>query len=145
MRRPFATGLSLALLIVVADQGTKWLATNFLDYRTPLAVCPYFNLTLLHNTGAAFSLLAFAGGWQRWFFSALAILASVYIVYLLRGSAPNATGYRTGLVLILGGAIGNLIDRLRFGYVVDFIQVYYQEWSWPAFNVADSAITIGAV
>lgn len=144
LRPSFALCLGWTAFIIVLDQATKWLAANALEYGVPLAVCPSFNLNLLHNTGAAFSFLAAAGGWQRWFFAALAITASAYIVHLLRLPTVGVA-YRSGLVMVLGGALGNLIDRIHLGYVVDFIQVYYREWSWPAFNVADSAISVGAV
>ncbi|MSR14408.1 MAG: lipoprotein signal peptidase [Gammaproteobacteria bacterium] len=141
----FATCAALALLIIGTDQVTKWLAVGTFDYGVPMPLCPGLNLTLLHNTGAAFSFLASAGGWQRWFFVALATAASGYLVYLLRLPTPSSASYRLGLAFVLGGALGNLIDRLWLGYVVDFIQVYYRQWYWPAFNVADSAITVGAV
>lgn len=145
LRPSFAACLGWTSLIILLDQATKWLAANTLEYGAPRAVCASFNLTLLHNTGAAFSFLSAAGGWQRWFFSALAVAASVYIVHLLRQPSPGGVAYRSGLSLVLGGALGNLIDRIHLGYVVDFIQVYYREWFWPAFNVADSAISVGAV
>lgn len=139
----FRAWLAVSGAVVVLDQITKFIASHWLIYNQPLAVMPGFNLTLLHNPGAAFSFLADAGGWQRWFFAGLALAVSVYIVVLLRAASPLA--HRGGLSLILGGALGNLIDRIHLGYVVDFIQVYYQTWYWPAFNIADSAITSGAV
>ena len=138
----FRAWLALAAGVVVVDHITKFIASRGLSYDQPVPVLPGFNLTLLHNSGAAFSFLAEAGGWQRWLFSALALGISLYLVVLLRASSPPA--HRGGLSLILGGAIGNLIDRINLGYVVDFIQVYYKTWFWPAFNVADSAITLGA-
>ena len=104
-----------------------------------------FRSTLMHNTGAAFSFLSDAGGWQRWFLSAVAIGVSVFLVIWLKRLTDTQKLQATALALILGGAIGNVIDRLWLGHVVDFIQVYYDEWYWPAFNIADSAITIGAV
>ncbi len=138
-----ARWLGLTLLALVLDQLTKAWASGALEYAQPLAVMPMFNLTLLHNTGAAFSFLAQAGGWQRWFFAGVALLVSVVLlVWLLRvrvGKGIEAAG----LALILGGALGNLYDRVAYGYVVDFIDVYYQQWHWPAFNIADSAITLG--
>ena len=106
---------------------------------------PFVNLTLTHNTGAAFSLLHRAGGWQRWLFAALAVVVSIAIVIWLKRLPRNARWTAAGLALVLGGALGNLWDRLAHGYVVDFIDFYYGEWHWPAFNVADSAITLGAV
>ena len=145
LRPSFKAALLIVLAIIVLDQITKVIATRALSYGVPLPVFPSFNLTLLHNTGAAFSLLASAPGWQRWLFSGLAAVASLYIAYLLRGASVVGWVYRGGLTLVLGGALGNLLDRLRLGYVVDFIQVFYGRWYFPAFNVADSAISLGAV
>ena len=105
---------------------------------------PSFNLLLTYNTGAAFSFLAGAGGWQRWFFLGLGSLVSIGLIVWLRRLKPTETRLATALALILGGAIGNLIDRAWLGQVIDFIQIYYQHWYWPAFNLADSAITVGA-
>ncbi len=108
-----------------------------------IAVMPYFNLTYVHNTGAAFSFLSEAGGWQRWFFAAMAfIISGVLSVWLYR-LKKHETLLAIALALVLGGAIGNLIDRLAYGYVIDFLDVYYQSWHWPAFNVADMAISLG--
>ncbi|MDH4276408.1 MAG: signal peptidase II [Gammaproteobacteria bacterium] len=137
-------GLVIAAVIMIADQITKVMATNSLMLYQPLPVMPMFNLTLMHNTGAAFSFLSEAGGWQRWFFTALAIGVSGVIIYWLRKMPATERWQGIGLALIMGGALGNVIDRIRLGYVVDFIQVYYDTYYWPAFNVADSAITIGA-
>ena len=134
-----------ALAICVLDQLTKLAASTHLDYGVPLAVMPSFNLTLLHNTGAAFSMLNDANGWQRWLFSGIALVVSCGVLGWLIRMDRSERWEACGLVLILGGAVGNLIDRLRLGYVVDFIHVYYQQHSFPAFNVADSAITVGAV
>ena len=134
----------LAAAVVVSDQITKALATARLDYGEPVVVTAFFNLTLLHNTGAAFSFLGDADGWQRWLFVGLAIGVSVVLAVWLRAAVRARAPLFVGLALILGGAIGNLIDRLRLGYVVDFIQVHYAGWYFPAFNVADSAITVGA-
>ena len=136
--------LLLALLIVVLDQFTKQLADNLLVYGDPLAVLPSFNLTLLYNKGAAFSFLNSAGGWQRWFFTAVAVVVSIVIVFWLKATGEEQRWTPAGLVLILGGAIGNVIDRVIFGHVIDFIQVYYDTFYWPAFNIADSAICVGA-
>lgn len=134
----------LALLLVLLDQYTKYLATGSLEYGRPVPVFFWFNLTLHHNTGAAFSFLHSAGGWQRYFFSIVAAVISLGVVvwlYLLpRGQRLLAAG----LALILGGALGNLWDRVALGYVVDFISVHYQGWYFPTFNIADSAITVGA-
>ncbi len=131
-------------LVIVADQATKGWAAWALAYGQPLVIFPSFNLTLLHNQGAAFSVLATAAGWQRWVLSALAVGVSAYLVTVLNSAQTMSRLYRCGLSLILGGAIGNLIDRVVHGYVVDFIQVYYEHWYFPAFNIADSAITVGA-
>jgi signal peptidase II len=110
-----------------------------------VAVLPFFNFTLAYNSGAAFSFLADAGGWQRWFFVALALAISAGLVVWLYRLRANVWGEAVAITLILGGALGNVIDRLWHGHVIDFIDVYYQNWHWPAFNVADSAITVGAV
>lgn len=145
MKLSFSGWLGVATGVVALDQATKILASGMLSYGAPLPVLPSFNLTLLHNPGAAFSFLADANGWQRWLFTGLALGVSAYLVVLLRSTEPQAAGYRAGLSLILGGAIGNVVDRVRYGHVVDFIQVYFRDWYFPAFNVADAAITVGAV
>lgn len=143
---PLRGWLGLALLVVGLDQATKWLATAALNLHQPVPVLPSFNLTLMHNTGAAFSLLSQAGGWQRWFFVALGVGVSVAILWWLKSPGSRDRAWLcTALALVLGGALGNVIDRVAYGYVVDFIQVYYDRFYWPAFNVADSAITVGAV
>lgn len=136
--------LWLSIAVIVADQLTKYLATDLLNYAEPVAVIPFFNLTLLHNTGAAFSFLSEAGGWQRWFFASMAIGVSVGIGIWLSRLDSKQRWLAIALALIVGGALGNLWDRLYFGYVVDFIDVYYQSYHWPAFNIADSAIFVGA-
>lgn len=135
----------LALVMVLLDQYTKTLATESLVYARPVEVFSWFNLTLQHNTGAAFSFLSDAGGWQRWFFTVVAVVISgVLIVWLFM--APRAHWLLgLSLALILGGAVGNVWDRVALGYVVDFISVHYQGWYFPAFNIADSAITVGAI
>lgn len=135
--------LWLSVLVVVLDQVTKQLANSLLTYEHPLHLLPSLNLTLVYNTGAAFSFLSTASGWQRWFFIALGLLAAVVmVVWLSRLSARDRLG-GMAVSLILGGALGNVIDRVWHGRVIDFIDVYYRHWHWPAFNVADSAITIG--
>lgn len=137
--------LWLSGLVIALDQATKAAASAWLAAYRPVEVIPgFFNLTLMHNTGAAFSMLADAGGWQRWFFTALALVVSGVIVAWLRKLPGDERWQAAALSLILGGALGNVIDRIRFGHVVDFIQVYYEHWYFPAFNVADSAITVGA-
>lgn len=135
--------LALAAVIVVIDQITKVvIMQNFVLHET-LFVTSFFNLVRVHNAGAAFSLLADAGGWQRVFFIVVAVVASIWVVWLLR-RYPQQKLFCLALGMILGGAIGNLIDRVLFGAVVDFVQVHYAGYFFPAFNVADSAITCGA-
>ncbi len=138
--------LWITIPLLTIDQLSKWLVTlNLVEYQR-INILPVFDLVRFHNTGAAFSFLADAGGWQHWLFTGIAVVVSIGILYY-QWTLP-ARGCRIlaiGLALILSGAIGNLIDRLMFGYVVDFIFVYYGDWSWPAFNVADSAITVGVV
>ena len=133
----------LAIVVIVLDQLTKYIASSSLEMYQPVAVMPMFNWTLMHNTGAAFSFLHDAGGWQRWFFAVIAIVVSVVIVLWIKRLQQHEKLQAIALSLILGGAIGNVIDRIWLGYVVDFIDVYYQNWHWPAFNIADSAIVIG--
>ena len=137
--------LLLSALIVVLDLWTKSLATESLSLYRPVEVTSWLNMTLARNYGAAFSFLSDAGGWQRWLFTGLAsIVTVVLIVWLLRlPAAEKRTA--AALCMIIGGAVGNLVDRMAHGYVVDFIDVYYQNWHWPAFNVADSAITGGVI
>lgn len=140
-----ALWLLLSLLAIGLDQWTKSIATAHLTYGEPVPVMPMLNWTLLHNYGAAFSMLADAGGWQRWLFTGLAVLVSgIFTVWLLR-LPKNTTVLALGIALVLGGAVGNLIDRISLGYVVDFIHVYYQDSHFPAFNIADSAITLGTI
>lgn len=135
--------LWLSVLVIVLDQLTKYIASTSLEMYKPVAVMPMFNWTLMHNTGAAFSFLHDAGGWQRWFFTIIALVVSVVIVSWIRKLARHEKWQAIALALILGGAIGNVIDRIHLGYVIDFIDVYYQQWHWPAFNIADSAIFLG--
>jgi signal peptidase II len=134
----------IAAAVVLADHATKWLASELMSARPPVVVTPFFNFVLAHNTGAAFSFLAGGSGWQRWFFAGVAVAAAALIVVLIRRHAGEKL-FCFGLALILGGAVGNLIDRLAWGHVVDFLQLHAGGWYWPAFNVADSAITVGAV
>jgi len=140
-----AKWLGLAAGVILLDQLTKHLAQANLTYAEPLAVLPSFNLTLLYNRGAAFSFLSDAGGWQRGFFVVVSALASMALFFWLRKLKPEQWLLATALALVLGGAMGNLVDRLWLGHVIDFIQLYYRDFYWPAFNVADSSITIGAV
>ncbi|MBF0219961.1 MAG: signal peptidase II [Gammaproteobacteria bacterium] len=136
--------LWLSLAVLVIDQITKQLADALLTYMQPVALLPLFNFTLMYNSGAAFSFLSDAGGWQRWFFTAIALTVSTALVIWITRLQRQQWPLAMALALILGGAIGNLIDRLIFGHVIDFIDIYYQQWHWPAFNVADAAISIGA-
>ncbi|OFZ67887.1 MAG: signal peptidase II [Betaproteobacteria bacterium RBG_16_56_24] len=135
--------LGLSALIIVLDQLSKMWITGHFSYGESLHVLNIFNLVLAHNTGAAFSFLSDAGGMQRWLFSIIAIAASVWIVWLLRRHVAQ-TLFALALSMILGGALGNLIDRIAYGYVVDFLQFHWDEHYFPAFNLADSAITCGA-
>lgn len=137
--------LWLSAVVVVLDLVSKAIATHYLSLYQPLPVFPGFNWTLAHNAGAAFSFLASESGWQRWFFSVLALAVSVGITLWIRRLSATQTLLAVGLALVLGGAVGNLWDRVTLGYVVDFIDVYYQQYHWPAFNIADSAISVGAV
>lgn len=136
--------LWLAALVIVLDLGTKALATATLQYASPVPVMPSFNLTLLHNTGAAFSFLAGAAGWQRWFFIILALGVSIGLIGWLRSLQRHETWTAIAVALILGGALGNVYDRIAHGYVVDFLHFYWQSYHFPAFNLADVGITIGA-
>ena len=137
--------IGFAVIIALIDQITKYLATANLVYGDPHALIPGINLTLFHNTGAAFSFLADQGGWQRWFFAILTTMISLGLIVWLKFLSHEERATRIAICLILGGAIGNLFDRLTWGYVIDFIQLYYSSWYWPIFNVADASITIGAV
>jgi signal peptidase II len=135
--------LSIALIVIVLDQLTKTLILGHFHLGDSLRVTSFFNVVRAHNMGAAFSFLHNASGWQRWMFIGLGVAAAGFIVWLLRRHGTQ-TLFATALSLILGGAVGNVIDRLLHGYVVDFIQVHHRGWYFPAFNVADSAITVGA-
>lgn len=135
----------ITLLVIVLDQVTKILADQHLQYLRPVDIMPMFNLTLMYNKGAAFSFLASAGGWQRWFFLILTSAVSIFLVMWLRNLKSHQVLQYTALALVLGGAIGNLIDRAVYGHVIDFLDVYYNQHHWPAFNIADSAIFIGAI
>jgi len=138
--------LWLSLLVVILDQATKWWVMQSFELFQRVELMPYLGLTRLHNTGAAFSFLADAGGWQRWFFVGLGLVVSVVIMLWLRRLPRTGQGLlAAALSLIIGGALGNVIDRALHAHVVDFISVHYQDWYFPAFNVADSAITVGAV
>lgn len=135
--------LGIALVVILADQFTKTLVIGWFQLGDSRTVTSFFNLVRVHNTGAAFSFLAGASGWQRWFFVGLGIAAAAFIVWLLRSHGGQRM-FAWALALILGGALGNVVDRLLHGYVVDFIQLHYRSWYFPSFNVADSAISVGA-
>ena len=136
--------LGLALLLLIADQITKALILGAYKLGDATYITSFFNIVRVHNSGAAFSFLADAGGWQRWFFTGIGVVAAVFIVWMLK-SHPGQKLFSFALACILGGAIGNVVDRTLHGYVVDFLDFHYLGWHFPAFNVADSAISIGAV
>ena len=135
--------LGLALAVFIADQFTKVLILGYYSLGDSTYVTSFFNVVRAHNTGAAFSFLAGASGWQRWFFTAIGVAAAGFIIWMLRSHAGQRL-FSFALACILGGAVGNVVDRLMHGYVVDFVQVHWHGWYFPAFNVADSAITVGA-
>ena len=135
--------LGVAVVVVLLDQLSKITMTRLLAYGQSETINSFFNLVMVYNQGAAFSFLANSGGWQRWFFSALALAVSIFIVWMLNRNASQRM-FCWSLSLILGGAVGNLIDRLVYGHVIDFLDFHIYGWHWPAFNIADSAITIGA-
>ncbi|MDR5864311.1 signal peptidase II [Halomonas campisalis] len=144
MTRPLRW-LWLAAAVVVLDLATKALASALLTYGQPVAVLPFFNLTLLHNHGAAFSFLADHGGWQRWFFAVIAVGASIGLTIWMSRLKAHEKLLGAALALIIGGALGNLYDRMVHGYVVDFLSFHFAGWYYPAFNVADIGITLGAI
>ena len=141
---PLHRYLIIASTVLVLDQVTKIAAQIYLPIASPVVINSYLNWFLIFNPGAAFSFLSQAGGWQRWFFTILGIAASVVILWFLRRNTADQK-LSWALRLILGGAIGNVLDRIFYGAVVDFIDVHYETWHWPAFNLADSAISVGAV
>lgn len=149
-RKPFArAGFSLlawlgwATLLLLADQFTKTLILGYYQLGDSTQVTSFFNIVRVHNSGAAFSFLASAGGWQRWFFTAIGIGAALLMVWMLKKHAGQQL-FAFAIASILGGAVGNVIDRVLYGYVVDFLDFHWAGWHFPAFNVADSAITVGA-
>ena len=139
----FLRYLAIAIVTLLLDQLSKWSALSNLQLGVPEPVLPFMNWLLLFNPGAAFSFLAQSSGWQRWFFTVLGLGASAYILWLLRKSLSDKM-LCWALSLILGGALGNVLDRIMYGAVVDFIDLHYANWHWPAFNIADSTICIGA-
>jgi signal peptidase II len=134
--------LSISAVVVVLDLYTKHLIEAAFQFGEQLKITSFFDLVRYHNQGAAFGFLNDAGGWQKWFFTAISVVAAVVITYLIKKN-PSQKLFCFGLALVLGGAIGNLYDRITLGYVVDFLNVHYQNYYWPAFNVADSAISVG--
>ena len=135
--------LAWAVVILIADQITKTLILNNYRLRDSTLITSFFNIVRAHNTGAAFSFLSDAGGWQRWLFTGIGVAATIFIVWQLRAH-PGQKLFSFALSSILGGAVGNVVDRLMHGYVVDFLQFHYAGWYFPSFNLADSAITVGA-
>lgn len=137
--------LGWSALLIVLDQASKWLAVEHLHFQIPVPVIPgFWNWTLTHNTGAAFSFLADAGGWQHGLFVALAFIISAALVVALKRTARSDWRNALPFALIVAGALGNVIDRIRFGYVIDFVDWYWRDWHWPVFNLADSCIVLGA-
>lgn len=136
--------LWLTIIFIVADQVTKQLVVNSMDLYQSIGILPFLNLTYVHNPGAAFSFLADQGGWQRWFFTAVAAIASVVFIVWLSKTPRQQVLLSVAFALMLSGAVGNLIDRVLFGYVIDFIDFYGYGYHFPAFNIADSMIFIGA-
>jgi signal peptidase II len=134
--------LLLAAMVIIADQATKFLIVASFSRGEELPITGFMSLVLAYNSGAAFSFLAGAPGWQRWFFAIIAVIASAFLIFMLKRGGNRVQS--AGFALILGGALGNLWDRIAIGKVVDFLLFHYGSWSWPAFNVADSAITVGA-
>ena len=138
--------LWLSLAVVALDQISKAMASSeLIAYGPPVAVMPHVNLYLVYNSGAAFSLLAAAGGWQRWLLTIVAVLVVWFLVVWLGKLSAEQRLSAAAIALVIGGAIGNLIDRLLFGHVVDFIDLYYENHHWPTFNIADTAITVGVM
>jgi signal peptidase II len=151
MTKTLKTGASalhwlwLSLLVIVLDLGSKYLADSLLTYANPVPLLPVFDLTLLYNTGAAFSFLAGAGGWQRWLFVAIAIGMSAFLLHWMYRTPRSHYLLGVGLALVLGGALGDLYDRTVHGHVVDFISLHWEGYYFPAFNIADTAITLGTI
>ncbi len=136
--------LVIALVVILLDQASKITMSQYLLYGQSEAITSYLNLVMVYNKGAAFSFLSDQPGWQRYFFTAVSVLASLFILWMLKRN-PTQRLFCWALALILGGAIGNLIDRIAYGHVIDFLDLHVGGWHWPAFNVADSAITLGAI
>ncbi len=143
-KNPSLRWLWITLLFLVIDQVTKYWVASSMDLYQSINVLPFFNITYVHNLGAAFSFLADQGGWQRWFFTAIALVASVVFTVWLARTPKEQPLLAIALACMLSGAVGNLIDRVLFGYVIDFLDFYIHSYKWPVFNVADSIIFIGA-
>lgn len=137
--------LWISVVVIALDQVTKVIAVGALALHESVPLLPFFNFTMAHNPGAAFSFLSDAGGWQRWFFTGIALVVSAAIVVWIARLPTTDRWMAIALTLILGGALGNVWDRITLGYVIDFLDIYVGDWHWPAFNMADSAITVGAV
>ncbi|HEY0562060.1 MAG TPA: signal peptidase II [Methylophilus sp.] len=142
MHSPLMKWFGISVVVVAFDLYTKHLVQQAFVYGEHLNITPFFDLVRYHNEGAAFSFLANAGGWQKWFFTGFSLIAIGVIIYLLKKHSTQKL-FCIGLALVLGGAIGNVYDRITLGYVVDFLYFYYHQFAWPAFNVADSAICVG--
>ena len=134
----------LALLVLSLDRGTKMLILHYLRLHQSIKITSWYNLTLVYNRGAAFSLLSHAPGWQSWLFSGVAVCVSIFLLFWLRRLSRREWWESIAIALILGGALGNLCDRFSYGHVIDFVQWHYQEYYWPVFNLADSAICMGS-
>lgn len=134
----------MSAMVLILDQCSKLVADSLLQFNQPVVLLPFLALNKVYNSGAAFSFLSDASGWQRWFFVGLTLLVSLVLVVWLRRLPAGQPRLALALSLVLGGALGNLIDRVMYGYVIDFIDLYYGTWHWPVFNLADSAITLGA-
>ncbi len=137
--------LWLSVVVVILDQLSKFYVVKELTFKPPIELVSWLNLILAHNTGAAFSFLGDAGGWQRWLFAALASIVSIVLIVWISRLSKKDYWLACSLALILGGAVGNLIDRVRFGYVIDFIDFHIGSWHFATFNIADAAISVGAV
>jgi signal peptidase II len=137
--------LWLSLIVILLDQATKQIAESLLTYRQSVYIMPFFDFTLLYNEGAAFSFLSNQGGWQRWFFILLALGVVAVMLGWMSRLKREEKWTAVALALIVGGALGNVIDRILFGHVIDFIHLHYEKYYWPAFNIADSAIFVGVV
>ncbi|MGB2426801.1 MAG: signal peptidase II [Alteromonas sp.] len=136
--------LWISVVVLILDQWTKFAVVDSMRLYESIQITSFFNMTYVRNYGAAFSILHDAGGWQRWFFTAIAVVVSALLLYWLKQAPKQQLRLPIAFCFILGGAIGNVYDRLVHGYVIDFLDFYYQQWHWPAFNIADSAIFIGA-